>query len=543
MPNTKKPASQKARSKRQINIRPATRNDLDALVKLNRISYPQMAEENIVWARGHLLSHIEIFPEGQLVAVVGKEIVGAAASLIVDLGKNPLRPHTWAGITDGGYFTNHDWSGDTLYGADVYVHPEFRSEGVGAALYQARRDLCRRYNLRRILAGGRIWNYLDYADQMSPEEYVERVKSGEFKDLVLSFQLREGFEVRSVMKNYLRDPRSKNHASLIEWMNPDFKPRQRGARKVRIACVQYGMRKVKSFKEFSNQVTYFVDVAADYGSDFVLLPELFTVQLLSQTETLSPREGMRKLAEYAPRVKKLLSRLAQQYDLTLIGGSHPAYKKNQLQNICYICMPDGTVVEQPKIHITPNERKWWGIHGGDSLRVIETPTAKIGVLICYDSEFPEACRHLADHGLEILFVPFCTDVRQGYLRVRHCCQARAIENQIYVALAGNVGNLPDVQNMDIQYGQAAVLSPCDFEFSRDGVAAEAEPNEETLLICDVDLDELQVARNSGTVTPRRDRRPDLFQFTSTLTTPRPDDAPPLGDQPDGLDDEQESAGK
>ncbi len=368
---------------------------------------------------------------------------------------------------------------------------------------------------------------------MSPEEYVEKVKTGELKDLVLSFQLREGFEVRSVMKNYLRDPRSHNHASLIEWTNPKFKPRKRGSRKVRIACVQYGMRKVKSFKDFTNKITYFVDIAADYDSDFVLLPELFTVQLLSQTDTLSPIEGIRKLAEYAPRVKKLLSKLAVKYDITLIGGSHPAYRGDKIFNVCYVCMPNGTVIEQDKIHITPNERKWWGIEGGSQLQVINTPSAKIGVLICYDSEFPEASRYLADQGIEILFVPFCTDVRQGYLRVRHCCQARAIENQLYVALAGNVGNLPDVQNMDIQYGQAAVLTPCDFEFSRDGIAAEAEPNEETLLICDLDLDELHVARNSGTVTPRRDRRPDLFDYICKIPKVEiPYDAPPLGDQPE-----------
>ncbi len=538
MSTKKKTAS--AKKQATVRIRPATLNDVPELVELNRVAYPQMAEDNIVWAKGHLISHLEIFPEGQLVAEENGKLLGAAASLIVDLGKDPLRPHTWAGITDGGYFTNHDWSGDTLYGADVCAHPDARGKGIGAALYEGRRELCRRYNLRRILAGGRLWNYIDYAAEMSPEEYVEKVKDGTYQDLVLSFQLREGFEIRSVMKNYLRDPRSKNHASLIEWINPDFKPRKRGRRKARIACVQYGMRKVKSFKDFAGQVRYFVDVAADYGSDFVLLPELFTVQLLSQTDTLSPIEGMRKLAEYAPKVRKLLSKLAVQYDITLIGGSHPAYRKQKLYNICYICMPDGTVVEQPKLHITPNEKKWWGIEGGSDLRIVETPVAKIGVLICYDCEFPEACRHLADQGMEILFVPFCTDIRQGYLRVRHCSQARAIENQIYVALAGNVGNLPDVQNMDIQYGQAAVLSPCDFEFARDGVAAEAEPNEETLLICDVDLDELLAARNTGTVTPRRDRRPDLFEFTSKIpgiVKEQDESALPLGDQPDGRDEE------
>jgi predicted amidohydrolase len=193
-------------------------------------------------------------------------------------------------------------------------------------------------------------------------------------------------------------------------------------------------------------------------------------------------------------------------------------------------------VNQPKLHITPNERKWWGISGGKTLTSIQTPKAKIGVLICYDVEFPEAVRQLADDGMEILFVPFCTDNRQGYLRVRYCAQARAIENQIYVALAGNVGNLPDVHNMDVQYGQAAVFTPSDFAFARDGIAAEADSNEETVLVCDIDLDDIHDSRSEGTVTPRLDRRPDLFEFImkkvpGAIPNQNPNDGP-LGHQPD-----------
>ena len=156
------------------------------------------------------------------------------------------------------------------------------------------------------------------------------------------------------------------------------------------------------------------------------------------------------------------------------------------------------------------------------------------MLICYDVEFPEAARYLADQGAEILFVPFCTDNRQSYLRVRYCAQARAIENQIYVALAGNVGNLPAVGNLDINYGQSAVLTPSDFAFARDGIAAEADSNEETLLVCDVDLDDLHAARSDGTVTPRLDRRADLFRLVSLLPADAQPDGPddgPLGGQP------------
>jgi predicted amidohydrolase/ribosomal protein S18 acetylase RimI-like enzyme len=519
-----------------VRIRQATRDDISALIELNRIAYPVLADENVVWGASHLKSHLRIFPEGQLVAEVDSRIVGAVASLIVSLGRDPLRLHTWSGITDSGYFTNHDPEGDTLYGADVYVDPDCRGRGVGAALYEARRTLCRRLNKRRILAGGRLWNYDEHSERISPEEYVEKVLAGELRDLVLSFQLKEGFVVRGVLPNYLRDPKSRNFASLIEWLNPDYKAATPGARKVRVACVQYQMRKVASFEDFAGRIEYFIDVASDYGADFVLLPELVSMQLLSQTDTVSPREGIQQLTRYTKKFVRLMRTMSKKFGLTIIAGSHPVLQRKKIFNVSFICLPNGEVIQQSKLHITPNERKWWGISGGRALAAIETPKARIGVLICYDIEFPEAARHLADQGAEIIFVPFCTDNRQGYYRVRYCAHARAIENQIYVALAGNVGNLPDVANMDIQYGQACVLTPSDFAFARDGIAAEADTNEETVLICDLDLDDLYQSRNGGTVTPRLDRRPDLFRIVSSLPNYHPPEEAksggegPLGDQ-------------
>jgi len=155
------------------------------------------------------------------------------------------------------------------------------------------------------------------------------------------------------------------------------------------------------------------------------------------------------------------------------------------------------------------------------LRVFQTPKARVGILVCYDIEFPEAARYLADQGAEVIFVPFCTDDRQAYLRVRYCAQARAVENQVYVALAGTVGNLPDTENMDIQYAQSAVLSPSDFPFARDGILAEANANTETVITVDLDLEALEEAINAGSVRQRRDRRPDLFGYSVTL--PEPDE--------------------
>ena len=499
-------------------VRNAHIDDIPALIALHRRCFPQMMAEDGAWEEGQLRSHLDVFEEGQLVAVLDGNIVGAASSLIVNLGRNPLRKHTYYGITDDGYFYNHDPQGDTLYGAEVYVDPNIRRGGLGAILYEARRELCRRFNLRRILCGGRMASYSEHADKLTPEEYVWQVQDGKINDPVLGFQISQGFAVRGVMPNYIRDPLSMDYASLIEWINPDYQAKDEENNKVRVACVQYQMRKTLGFEDFASQVRYFVETAGeDYGAEFVLFPEFLTVQMLSGLEPMGSREGIRKLAEYTDQFVGLMSALAREQGLYLIAGSHPVEQPDgRLENTAMIFKPDGTYVSQPKLHITPSEKTWWGISGGNSLIVLQTPKAKIGVLICYEVEFPEATRYLADRGIEILFVPYCTDNRQGYLRVSTCAAARAIENQIYVATAGVVGNLPDVPAMDIHYGRAAVFSPSDFEFARDGIQAQADPNVETMLVTDLDISDLYRSRQSGAVTPVSDRRRDLFEFHNKL---------------------------
>jgi len=500
----------------EIQLCRAEPDDIDMLIELNNKAFPLMAEENVVWSRRQLQNHLKLFPAGQIVARIEGRIVGAIASLIVSTGNDPYRPHTYAGITDGGYFHNHDRSGDTLYGADVYVDPDYQGRGVGAALYEARRRLCKQLNLRRILAGGRLAGYSDHADSLSPEEYIQEVRNGELKDPVLGFQLSQGFTVRGVLHNYITDPKSHNHASLIEWLNPDHVETDTPS-KVRVACVQYQVRKIQTFEDFANQVEYFVETAADYRSDFVLFPEFFTVQLLSILEPMSSLQGIRCLAkDFSEPFIALMSGLARKYGLYIISGSHPIEEDGEIYNKCLIFDPEGRYVAQPKLHITPTEKRYWGITGGNELIVLPTPKAKIAVQICYDVEFPVPTSYLADQGVEILFVPYCTDDRHAMLRVRYCAQARAIENQIFVATAGVIGNLPSVPAMDIHYGQAAVFSPSDFAFARDGIQAIADSNVETLLVTDLHIDDLHRSRSSGSVTPLLDRRNDLFELKVKL---------------------------
>ncbi|CAG0910820.1 unnamed protein product, partial [Cyprideis torosa] len=274
------------------------------------------------------------------------------------------------------------------------------------------------------------------------EAYVEAIQSKQQRDPVLSFQLRNDFELIGIIPNYLdADTQSLGYGMHLMWRNPKVlddetlaEEKSYGGRhpdSVRVGSVQYKQRKVASFEEFIDMVRYFVDVVADYKGDFVVFPELFTLQLLSmEPEELTPMEAIESLTKYTPQFVEAMRDLALRYNINIIGGSHPTRVPNgRVENICYVFLRDGTVHEQAKIHPTPNEAYWWNIQGGSELDVIQTDCGPIGVLICYDSEFPELARHLTDQGAQILFVPFCTDERQGYLRVRYCCQARAVENQ------------------------------------------------------------------------------------------------------------------
>jgi predicted amidohydrolase len=218
------------------------------------------------------------------------------------------------------------------------------------------------------------------------------------------------------------------------------------------------------------------------------------------------------LAEYTEELKARFLNLAISYNINIITGSMPVVVKDKLYNIGYLCRRNGTYEIYEKIHITPDEIKSWGMVGGDKIRVIETDCGPVGILICYDVEFPELSRILADQGMLILFVPFLTDTQNGYSRVRFCAQARAIENECYVAIAGAVGNLPKVHNMDIQFAQSVVFTPCDFSFPTNGIKAEATPNTEMILVADVDLDLLAELHSYGSVKNLKDRRSDLYKI-------------------------------
>jgi len=505
-------------TKARLEVRQAQIGDIRRIAALAKRVYEDFAPYTQSEIRGQLNN----YPEGCFVALLDDKLIGYCATMRIS-GDKALRPHGWDEITGNGYGSRHDPKGDWLYGYELCVDPKTRGTRIGRRLYEERRALAEQLELKGIVFGGRMPNLSrSWRRVEGPDDYLEKVIAGKIHDPVVRFQLANGFEPIGVLKNYLpEDKRSRAFATHMVWRNPfvdqEASPKARvprGVENVRVATCQMQARAVSDFDEFMRQVRYFVDVASDYEADFILFPELFTLMLLSaEDKELSPLESIERLSEYTPRIRKALSEMALRFNINIIGGSHPTRMDDgDIHNVAMVCLRDGSIHEQEKIHPTPNEAYWWNIHGGDAVDVIQTDCGPVGVLICYDTEFPELARRLADEGARIIFVPFCTDSRQGYMRVRYCAAARAIENQCYVVMSGNVGNLPNVANMDIQYAQSCILTPCDFPFARDGIAAEASENVETLTISDVNLADLAWARAEGTVRNLADRRFDLYRI-------------------------------
>ncbi len=500
------------REEMKVVVRALGPEDYEDLHEAMLLSYGKVDDDP--WGRRQVDDLLRRFPEGQMAVEVNGKVVGCALTLIVDYAKYGDN-HTYAEITGNETFSTHDPDGDVLYGIDVFVHPDYRGLRLARRLYDVRKDLCEKYNLRGMVAGGRIPGYARHADAMTPREYIQKVRMKELYDPILTFQLSNGFHVKKVLRRYLTgDTESLEYATLLEWSNiyHEDKPRDLFGKKreVRIGAIQWQMRAARDLDTIIDQAEYFIDTLSDYHSDFILFPEFFNAPLLAHYNEQTQAKAMRRLAESTEPILARMREFAVSYNVNIIAGSMPVIERRRLYNVAHLCRRDGSVEAVKKIHVTPSEREAFGMSGGNVIRALDTDCGKIGILICYDVEFPELPRLLRDQGAEILFVPYMTDLQTGYQRVRFCAHARAVENECYVAIAGSVGNLPRVDNMDIQYSKSAIFSPSDFSFPSTGIMAESTPNTEMVLVADVDLDLLKHLSDKGSVNNLRDRRTDLY---------------------------------
>lgn len=201
-----------------VQIRNTQLEDIPALIALQKRIYPDIPS----WEPEELARQIQTFPQGQLMVEMDGEVVGCASALVV-VWDEWAEAHTWKEITSNGTFRTHTPEGKTLYGAEVFVDPDVQGLGVGHLLYEGRRNICRQMNLKRIIACGRLPGYHEHATEMTPEFYAQKVVWGDFKDPVLSFQIREGFSYCGIIEGYIpEDTESVGNAAIIVWLNPDY---------------------------------------------------------------------------------------------------------------------------------------------------------------------------------------------------------------------------------------------------------------------------------------------------------------------------------
>jgi ribosomal protein S18 acetylase RimI-like enzyme len=285
-------------------------------------SYPEMADS--YWRPHQIERLLEIFPEGQLVILVDGKVVGSAMSLIIN-EELVDKKHNYKQIIGDYTFSTHNPQGEILYGIDVFIHPNYRGLRLGRRLYDARKELCEKLNLKGIVFAGRIPSYGQYADKMTPKKYIDKVKSKQLHDPVLSFQLSNDFHVLRIMKNYLEgDEDSKEFAVLLEWSNIYFdeSPRLINTEKnvIRLGLIQWQMRSLGNLEALFEQSEFFIDVVSGYSCDFAVFPELFIAPLMADYNHMTEAEAIRELAKHSEPIRKRFQELAISYNINIISA-------------------------------------------------------------------------------------------------------------------------------------------------------------------------------------------------------------------------------
>ena len=279
-------------------------------------------------------------------------------------------------------------------------------------------------------------------------------------------------------------------------------------RKFRLAAAQYDIGYLESWAQYEEKARSWVAQAVDGGASLLLFPEYFSMELAS----LFAPEVYKSLSKQLDSLQTLLEdfqglygSLARRHGVHILAGSFPVRQADgSYRNRAYFFRPDGSSDFQDKLQMTRFENEQWLITAGDEIKVLDSAFGKIGVNICYDSEFPMIARQQVEAGADLILVPSCTDTVAGYHRVRIGCQARALENQCYVVQSPTVGFATWSEAVDVNVGAAAIYTPVDYGYPDDGVLAIGNLNETQWVYADIDLAAISVVRESGQVFNYRD---------------------------------------
>ena len=282
-------------------------------------------------------------------------------------------------------------------------------------------------------------------------------------------------------------------------------------RTVQISACQFPVERMSSFDDFRRRVEGFLE-QVPRDSHYVIFPELFTVGLLTTYPNADrlTAANLTRIDEFTDEYKQLFRQAARVRGQFIVAGSHLERHDNRYFNVAHIFTPEGQDIAHKKTHIFPAEGEW-ETSEGDDLEVWKLGPATVGVAVCYEAEIPEVSRILAVKGAEIILCPSYTFSEFGFWRVRHCAQARCVENQIYFTHCCTIGHpgapLPD------GFGRSSILSPCDTPWTPNGIVAEAETNWPMVVTGKVDVDTLYENREKGVAPTFRDRtrRADLYR--------------------------------
>ncbi|KGE19371.1 carbon-nitrogen hydrolase family protein [Paenibacillus wynnii] len=279
-----------------------------------------------------------------------------------------------------------------------------------------------------------------------------------------------------------------------------------------IAVMQYGLTPIQTAEQFWTGLQSKIDEAVRGKADLLVFPEYTTSHLLSIVPPMNYEEACSYLDSFTGAYHEFFQAASAKGNIVILGGTNICKGEGGFVNKATLFFPDGRMETQDKVHLTPEERIEWKLVPGNELNIIETKWGNLAILTCYDIEFPELARIAADKGVELILCPSYTEAEYGYHRVRNTCQARAIENQLFVALSGVVGELTEKRSqVDKGYCQAGLFAPCDFPFPADGVIRAGEVNEDMLFLATADFTLLRENRAHGAVAPFYDRRPELYR--------------------------------
>lgn len=277
---------------------------------------------------------------------------------------------------------------------------------------------------------------------------------------------------------------------------------------VRVAACQYPVQFLGTWSRYESKLRALVGEAANRGAALAVFPEYASMELASLfgPEVYGDlRRQLEAVQTLLPDYRALHRALAMEHGLYLLAGSFPVREADgSYRNRAYLCSPEGGEGFQDKLHMTRFEREHWQVDPGQTVKVFDTRLGALAVATCYDVEFPQVVRNQVEAGAWLVLVPSCTDREAGYQRVRIGCQARALENQVYVVQAPTVGEAPWSESIDRNVGFGAIYTPVDIGFPDDGILVQGEAGQTGWVFADLDPRAIQRVRRKGQVFNHRD---------------------------------------